>query len=182
MMRLSFKIAFLFLFLTEILLPQSDSIKYNETKLMFNPRFTGVQVEATSLLVVNELGGLVDFDLYSSANKYYNIGVRFSIEYHKLLNLDVGGAGQDETVFNYNLYARHTIKGSVFWFSFLAGVSLQKQSEDFQTKTNFVPRAGFELKYNLTEYEIGILLKGAKSFLEKSGYIGIGLSFGFHLL
>jgi hypothetical protein len=39
-----------------------------------------------------------------------------------------------------------------------------------RTEINFVPGAGFELRYNLTEYEVAVLLKGAASLLKKSGY------------
>ncbi|MDT3697757.1 MAG: hypothetical protein ROY99_15385 [Ignavibacterium sp.] len=141
-----------------------------------------MQAEAVSFLVVNEIGGLADFDLYSSANKYYNLGVRFSFEYSKILSLDAGGGGSSEAVSNYNIYAKHTVKGSVFWFSFLVGASVQKQKDYNETVTHFVPRAGFELRYNLTDYEIAVLFKGAKSFIEKTGYLGIGFSLGFHLL
>ncbi|MCZ7610365.1 MAG: hypothetical protein M5U17_09350 [Ignavibacterium sp.] len=183
MMRLLNKIVFFGVLLCPIIVqPQFDSTKYNDNNLRFNPRFIGMQIEAVSLIFVNEIGGLVDFDLYSSANKYYNLGIRLSLEYSKVLTLDVGGAGSDEAVLNYNMYAKHTIKGSVFWFSFLAGASVQKQQDYSETKTHFISRAGFELRYNLTDYEIAVLFKGAKSFVESSGYLGIGFSLGFHLL
>jgi hypothetical protein len=177
------KLIFIVVILTPvILISQSDSLQYDANKLILNPRFSGVQIEATTLLLINEFGALVDFDLYSSQNKHYNLGVRFSLEYYDLFNLDFGGGGSDESHFNYNFYARHTIKGSFFWFSFLLGASIQKFSDDFRTETNFVPRAGFELRYNLTDYEIALLFKGAKSFLEEAGYLGLGISFGFHRL
>ena len=165
-----------------IILAQSDSIKQNNNKLILNPRFAGVNVEATSLLLINELGGLLDFDLYSSHNKHYNLGIRLNIEYYNLVALDFGGGGRDESNINYNFYARHTIKGSVFWFSFLLGTSIQKISDDYRSETSFVPRAGFELRYNLTDYEIALLFKGAKSFVDVAGYLGLGISFGFNKL
>lgn len=165
-----------------ILLAQSDSAKHNDNTLILNPRFSGVQVEATSLLIINELGGLVDFDLYSSNNKFYNIGIRLGVEYYDMVDLDFGGGGSGENAINYNIYGRHTIKGSVFWFSFLLGASIQKFGDDYRSETSFVSRVGFELRYNLTDYEVALLFKGAKSFIDEAGYLGLGISFGFHKL
>lgn len=177
------KLFFFSVFLIPVIsFSQSDSTKQSDNSLILNLRFSGVQVEATSLVLINELGGLIDFDLYSSHNKYNNLGLRLSVEYSTVVPLDFGGSGNKETNTNYNLYARHTIKGSLFWFSLLLGASIQKFSNDYKREISFVPRAGFELRYNLSNYEIAFLLKGARSFIEPAVYIGLGISFGFHKL
>lgn len=63
----------------------------NKNKMILKPSLFGFQIEAISVLVVSEVGALLDYDLYSSTNKKYNIGLRLSIEYYNLLSLDVGG-------------------------------------------------------------------------------------------
>lgn len=172
------------LLVNNISICQVDSIQLSKNKLSPKPRFSGLQVEATSFLVVSELGGLADYDLYSSENNYYNIGARISVEYYDYISLDVGGGRESGGPFlDYNLFARHTIKGSVFWFSVLGGISIHTKKYSREPESILLLRAGFELKYNLTKYELGILLKGSTSFLEKdTGYLGIGFSFGFYSL
>ena len=51
---------------------QSDTTSINPNKLVKNPVFFGVQVEAVSAIAINELGISGDYDLYSSINKKYN--------------------------------------------------------------------------------------------------------------
>lgn len=161
-----------------------DSTQSSENSLSLNPRFSGFQFEFTSFLVVSELGGLADYDVFSSENNYHNIGARISIEYYHYLSLDVGGGRASDSPFlDYNLFARHTVKGSVFWMSILAGISIHTANKTINHNLVVLPRAGFELKYNLTRYEIGILLKGSTSLFEKNtSYLGIGFSFGFYSL
>ena len=52
---------------------------------------------------------------------YYNIGARISVEYYDYISLDVDGGRESGglRILDYNLFARHTIKESVFWFSVL---------------------------------------------------------------
>ncbi len=181
--RYSYLIILVPLFVSNISLAQVDSSTLDKNKLKLNPEFSGFQLEVVTLVAVNELGGLVDLDIYSSSNKHYNLGVRVSAEYYDYLNLDVGGGGGSSVPFlDYNIYARHTLRGSLFWFSALAGISAHTFNSE-KSPVSPLFRIGFELKYNLTEYGVGIVLKGSKSlFEEDTAFLGIGLAFGFYSL
>jgi len=168
------------IFLSNIILPQSDSSNIDGDKFFFNPRFSGFQFEATSVLVVNEIGALVDFDIFSSSNNYYNLGTRLSLEHYDVLSIGAAEDPENKPTTNYNLYTRFTEKWKHFWFSFLLGGTIQTNLLGSLSDSKFYPRVGFELKYNITDYEIGIILKGAKSIVAENGYLGFGVAVGFY--
>ncbi len=180
--RIFYLVLTFFILINNISICQIDSTQLN--KLSLKPRFSGLQIEATSFLVVSEIGGLADYDVYSSENKHYNFGARISIEYYDYLSLDVGGGRESGGPFlDYNLFARHTIKGSVFWFSVVGGLSIHTRKYSREPEPTALLRAGFELKYNITKYVLGILLKGSTSFIEgNTTYLGVGFSLGFYSL
>ena len=131
------------------------------------------------MLLVNEAGGLVDFDFYSTSDNYQNLGTRLSVEHYAIMPFGAVEDPGNEPVTNYNIYARHTIKGEDFWFSFLLGGTLQSNALGSFSDARFSPRVGVEIKYNITDYEIGLIFKGAKSFVEEIGFLGVGISVGF---
>jgi len=175
-------ISYITIFLSNIIFPQCDSSRIDADELYLNPKFSGFQVEATSVLVVNELGALVDVDIYSSRNKYYNLGTRISVEHYDVLSLGAAEDVENKPTTNYNLYTRFTQKWKHFWFSFLLGGTIQTNLLGSFSNSEIYPRVGFDLRYNLTDYEIGIILKGAKTIIGENGYLGLGVAVGFYSL
>lgn len=182
-----FKI-FLLLFLSvsfASLSAQQDSTTIkNEYEGSFKPSFFGFQIEATSLLFINELGASVDFNLYSTENRKYNFGTRFSTEYYKLLNISLGGGGNGDTeCLDFSVYGNYSIRGESFWFSPLLGLSLHSSWNDNSSDSKILVKWGFDLRYNIYRDNIGLIFKLALPILSKNnthGFVGIGLVIGFY--
>lgn len=155
---------------------QNDTSKINSSKILLNPSFAGVQLEAISSLVSSELGLIIDFDIYSSTNKKYNFGLRISSEYYDFTSLDVGGKRAPGPFMDYNIYGRHTIRGEHLSFSPILGLSLHKSLGDRSADLELVMKWGIELKYNFFNNRMGMLLKFAASSFEDVGYAGVGLA------
>ena len=141
----------------------------NPSKIILKPSFFGVQFEAISSIVSSELGVLVDYDIYSSINSKHNFGFRLSAEYYDFTSLDVGGKTAPGPFGDFNIYGRHSIRGKHFWFSPLIGLSLHNSINE-STNLKIIIKWGLELKYNLFDDNIGLLLKFASSFYKNSGY------------
>ncbi len=154
---------------------QNDTSTINPNKMLLNPSFFGVQFEAISSIVSSELGALVDYDIYSSANKKYNFGFRLSSEYYDFTSLDVGGKTAPGPFWDFNIYGRHSIRGKHFWFSPILGLSLHNSLEE-PTDLKLLIKWGLELKYNVFDDNIGLLLKFTSSFSKNAGYAGVGLA------
>ena len=159
---------------------QSDTTSINPNKLVKNPVFFGVQVEAVSALAINELGISGDYDLYSSINKKYSFGLRISTEYYIIHDLDVGGGSTYGPYWDFSILGRHSIRGRHFWFSPLLGISLHNNLEEEKSDSKLIIKWGLELKYNLYRENVGLVLKFLSGFIENSGYGGIGLTIGFY--
>ena len=159
---------------------QADSSLINPNKLVENISFFGVQIEAVTILVTNEIGISGDFDFYSSINQKYNFGLRISTEYYIVSDFDLGGGSTYGPYWDISIFARHSLRGKYFWFSPLLGLSLHNSYEDEITDSEFLLKWGLELKYNLYKDNIGLLLKFIGTSQKKTGYGGIGISIGLY--
>ncbi len=171
---------FVFFSLVSISTGQSDTSSINPNKIIENPTFFGIQIEAVSALAINELGISADYDLYSSLNKKYNFGLRLGAEYYKVSNLNVGGGSSYGPYMDFSIFGRYSHRGSNFWFSPLLGLSLHTNLEDQNSFTEFILKYGLELKYNLAGKNVGLLLKFVNGSTKHSGYGGIGIMIGFY--
>lgn len=162
------------------LLSQTDTSSINPNKLVLNPSFFGVQIEAVSIIAINEIGLSGDFDFYSSTNKKYNFGLRVSTEYYKVSDFDVGGGSTYGPYLDFSIFGRHSIRGKYFWFSPLIGFSYHNSLEDETSDSKILFKWGLELKYNLYKENVGLLLKFVGSSEKNTGYGGIGISIGFY--
>ena len=169
-----------FLLLPIFTFAQNDSSDINKDKLILNPNFFGFQIEGTTLLAVGELGGLLDYDIFSLRNKKYYFGLRMSAEYYDFLSLDVGGKSAPGPFLDINIYARHSIRNKNFWFSPLLGFSLHNSLEANPGTSLLLFRIGAELKYNLFKNVVGLVFKFASSFRKETGYVGLGVSIGIY--
>jgi hypothetical protein len=165
------------MFLSSNSFGQSDSTKSNVERFQFTPRVAGGQIEATTLLYVLEVGGLVDLDLITVANENpKSFGLRLGVEYYSYL--EAGGPTGGGPFTDYCLYGRNTIRMNDFWFTILGGLSYHTYDATYyDDKVLF--RAGLEFKYNLLGNEAGLLLKGSTSFQEQTFYFGIGIFIGY---
>ena len=158
---------------------QNDSNSINQNKLISDPRLFGFQLEATTLLMVGEVGGLLDYDLFSSINKKYHFGLRFSTEYFDYTSLDVGGVRADGPFLDFNIYGRHSVRGKNAWLSSLFGLSIYNSIEPPKPSI-ILFRLGLEFKYNLLPDNLGLIFKLSTSLRENTTFVGIGFSFGIY--
>lgn len=159
---------------------QADTSSVNPNKLIDNPKFFGIQIEVVTAIAINEVGISGDFDFYSSTNNKYNLGLRFSTEYYKIMDLDVGGGSTYGPYWDFSILGRYSVRGNFIWFSPLLGISLHNNLEENNTDSNLLLKWGFEFKFNLYQENVGLLLKLVSGFAEKSGYGGIGISISFY--
>lgn len=165
------------MFLSSNSFGQSDSTESNMERFQFTPRVAGGQIEATTLLYVLEVGGLVDLDFITEAiENPKSFGLRLGVEYYSYL--EAGGPTGGGPFTDYCLYGRHTIRMNDFWFTILGGLAYHTYDATYyDDKVLF--RAGLEFKYNLLGNEAGLLLKGSTSFQEQTSYFGFGIFFGY---
>jgi len=162
------------------LFSQSDTSSINPNKLIKNPKFFGVQIEAVTTIATNEIGISGDYDFYTSVNKKYNFGLRISTEYYKISDFDVGGGSTYGPYWDFSILGRHSLRGKYFWFSPLLGLSYHKSFDVESTDSIFLLKWGLELKYNLYKDNVGLLFKFLGSSIENTSYGGIGISIGFY--
>lgn len=157
---------------------QSDSLEsHNSDKLVFKPAFHSIQLDANIFIISYEIGGQLDFDFFQSINNIC-IGTRISAE-HYILG-DFGGTTSGSPFTNYNLYVRFSNTLGYFSIDALGGISFYKTSQPNYFPNEYLPRIGIEIKYGKV---VGIILKGATSFKNRTGFIGIGVSLNYnHLL
>jgi hypothetical protein len=173
-------IVILIILLPGKLLSQSDTSSINPNKLVKNFSFFGVQIEAVTIIAINEIGISGDYDFYSSTNKKYNFGIRISTEYYKISDFDVGGGSTYGPYWDFSILGRHSLRGKYFWFSPLLGLSLHNSLEEAASDSKLLLKWGLELKYNLYKDNVGLLLKFIGSSAERTGYGGIGISIGLY--
>lgn len=160
------------------LFAQTDSIKTSDNnKFEFIPAFHGIQVDGNIFFISYEIGGQLDFDLLQSKSNVC-LGTRISVENY--MQGDVGGKTFGAPFTNYNLYLRFSKISEDLSFNFLGGITYYNSSEPEYFPDKVLPRLGFEIKYGRV---VGIILKGATSFKENTGFVGIGLSIDYcHIL
>jgi len=168
---------FLLVFLSSISYSQSDSIKHKTVHYEFTPQIAGGQIEATTLLYVLEVGGLVDIDLVTDADENpKSFGLRLGVEYYSYL--EPGGPTGGGPFTDYCIYGRHSIRMNDFWFTILGGLAYHTYDKTYYDN-KLLFRTGLEFKYNLLGNELGLILKGSTSFQEQTFYFGIGIFIGY---
>lgn len=179
-MKIKCAALYLMIFLSGKLFSQSDTSSVNPNKLIENPFFFGIQIEAVTSIAINELGISGDYDFYSSANKKYNFGLRISTEYYKIYDFDVGGGSTYGPYLDFSILGRHSLRGKYFWFSPLLGISLHNNVEEENSNLKIIMKWGLELKYNIYRENVGLVLKFLSGFIDNSGYGGVGLIIGLY--
>ena len=164
--------------LTINLLGKDTTSVVSEDKMVLNQNFFGIQLELTSMIFIYEYGGHLDYDIFKSKNGFYNTGTRLS--YEKYYAGTVGGSIHGSPFSNYNLFIRHSFRGSIFWFDLLAGISYYTTSASEFYPDDILLRAGFELSLHFSHDVIGLTLKSSTSFKKNTGYLGLGLTIGFY--
>jgi hypothetical protein len=152
-----------------------DTIQTDNFK--FAPSIAGGQLEFTTLLIVNELGALMDIDLFKMKSRInYSFGTRISFEHYYYIEFAHPSSGP----FNdYCFYLMHSGRSESFHFNIFVGLAYHTEpSTNFQSETLF--RAGFEAKFNVAEKIFGIIFKGSSSFDANTTYFGIGIAAGYY--
>ena len=150
---------------------QVDSTRLVGRKLILSPSVHGVQIDATTIVLMNQIGGQFDFDVLRSNNKNLCVGTRLSVEHYYLGNFVDEVDGSPFT--NYNLYVRLSTKKDDLCFNVLGGVTYYTTDEPSHLPDKYMFRAGFEIKYGST---LGFIIKGSTSLSSNSSFIGIGVS------
>ncbi|MCJ7648425.1 MAG: hypothetical protein MUP85_07415 [Candidatus Lokiarchaeota archaeon] len=166
---------FIYICFTQIALCQIDSTNLEDFKLTFSPSVHCIQIDATSIILMNQIGGEFDFDILRSRNKHTCIGTRVSVEHYSLVNPVDKVHGSPFT--NYNLYAR--ISGIIddLLFSVLGGATYYTTDDPSYLPSKYMFRTGFEIKYGSA---FGFILKGSTSLSDKSTFIGFGIYLGYN--
>lgn len=155
--------------------PQNTTSTSEKNKLVFEPTFHSIQLDATIFIFLYEVGGQFDFDLFTN-NKRICLGTRMSIEHYALG--DVGGEKLGSPFTNYNIYARFSDRLGFLSINVLGGVTYYTTDDPIYLPDKYMPRVGFEIKF--TDNILGLVLKGSTSFVDKSGYVGVGVSLGYN--
>ena len=158
-----------------VALCQIDSTKREDHKLALSPSVHNIQIDATSIILMNQIGGEIDFDIFRSKNKNTCIGTRVSLEHYSLVNLADKVHGSPFT--NYNLYARISGVKNDLLISVLGGVTYYETSDPSYLPSKYLFRTGFEIKYGSA---FGFLLKGSTSLIKNSSFIGVGIYLGYN--
>ena len=169
-------IIFLFVFSLNnyFLFAQVDSSKIiDKNKFEFSPAFHSIQIDGNVFFISYEFGGHIDLDLFQSRNNVC-LGTRLSVEHYS--SGDFGGTTFGSPFTNYNLYLRFSKISDNLSFNFLGGISYYNTAQPDYFPNKGLPRICFEIKYGRI---VGIILKGATSFKERTGFIGVGLSLDF---
>lgn len=137
--------------------------------------YSKIQLEAATLLFSNELGVLYDYDLTSIKDGKSGIGFRISTEFYNRFDFDIGGSGNSYSIWDFNLYARHSIRGKQFSVSPFIGPTFHLYNGN-QTSDFITIKWGMEWEYNLYKDIVGVMLKWAFSITQKeTGYLGLGV-------
>lgn len=110
-MNVKYIIAFILILSGEII-SQSDSTFIKPNKIIYNPSYFGTQIEAVTIIAINEIGLSGDYDFYNSMNKKYSFGIRLNIELYKVLDLNVGGGSTYGPYLDYDIFSRFSIRGN----------------------------------------------------------------------
>jgi len=153
---------------------QVDSSNYGDKIFYFNPSIHSIQIDATSIILMNQIGGEFDFDIFQLKDKNSCIGFRIGIERYYLINLVDKYYGSPFT--DYNVLARMSNVIGDLSSSILIGITYYTTNENY-FPSKYLFRTGFELKYGTT---FGFLLKGSTSLKKNTSFIGVGIFIGYN--
>ncbi len=160
---------------TPIIYSQIDSTRAKDNSLIFNPSIHSIQIDATSIILINQIGGELDFDILRSIIKNTCLGTRISVEHYYLSNPVDKVTGSPFT--NYNVYARLSGTTDDLLISILGGVTYYTTSDKSYLPSKYLFRTGFEIKYGSA---FGFILKGSTSLIKSSSFIGVGIYLGYN--
>jgi hypothetical protein len=167
---------FLLFFLSNFIYAQGLDL-IQDSKFIFSPSVGG-QFEISTVYLVSEFGALIDIDLLRKESKInISFGTRISYESYEY-PISQNGKGPFK---DYCFYILHSARNNSFHFNLLSGLS-------YHTKTqspSFYPdgilfRAGIELRYNLLNKIVGLVLKGSTSFDKRTTFVGLGVAIGYY--
>lgn len=82
-------IGFFIICFSSFVIRAQDKDTIQTENFIFSPSIAGGQIEVTSLLIVTELGALLDFDFFKTKSKIdYSFGARFSYENYSYLTFN----------------------------------------------------------------------------------------------
>ena len=161
--------------ITQLTFSQTDSTKLKDNKLVFDPSIHSIQIDATSIIIMNQIGGEFDFDIIRSESKNTCIGTRIGVEHYYLSNPVSKVYGSPFT--NYNLYARISGITDDLKISVLCGATYYTTDDPSYLPSKYLFRTGFEIRYGNT---FGFLIKGSTSLINNSSFIGVGVYLGYN--
>ena len=174
-LHLRFYTILFYLFFFSFSFAQVDSPNVNSNYLAFHPNVQSLQIDATSIVIMNQVGAEFDFNLFQSDNKSIALGTRFGVEHYYLSNFVDKVDGSPFT--NYNLLARISKQSDDINFSVFGGVTYYTTSNSIYLPSKYLFRTCFEIK---TGDVFGFLLKGSTSLIKNSSFIGIGFYIGYN--
>ena len=158
---------------------QQDTLKQNDSIMVMGPGFFSLSFEATTLLLVGEIGGQIDFDIYGNKDNTIGLGIRAGFE-----GWGYSGVGGEISKYtSINILGRISNRTKRFWITGSGGMSFMVNNEEnlYYDNTGIFPHLEFEMLYNFLDKGIfGIVCKGATNFGKTPGFIGVGIQLGFY--
>ena len=174
-MKIFYFVILIYVIFTPVIYSQEDSTKHQDKKLMLIPGLHSIQIDAASLILMNQLGVELDLDVLRTTIKNTSIGIRIGVEHNYLNNFVEKIVSSPFT--NYNLYTRLSGEKNDFNINVLAGVTYYVTDKPNILPGKYLFRTGFEIKYG---GYFGFLLKGSTSLIKNSSFIGIGIYLGYN--
>lgn len=168
-------ILFLIAIFTTISYSQVDSTSLEDNALAFDPRVHSIQIDATSIVLMNQIGVEFDFDFFHLKNKNACLGTRVGIEHYSLTNFVDKYYGSPFT--NYNFYARISSITDDLSIGYLVGLTYYTTNDANYSPCRYLFRTGFEIRYGTT---LGFLLKGSTSLIKDTSFFGVGVYLGYN--
>jgi len=159
---------FLFTLISVSLYSQTDS-----TLKEFNPRFRSVQLDFTSIILINTFTGCVDFDFYSDG-KNGSTGLRAGVDYYVIGDIG-GGTRNGSPCTDFDILARATLSDRILRVDVYGGLNYHSTSKGSEPGGVFL-KFGLDIKARIYKDFIGFI---GKLGATKAAYGGIGIFIGY---
>lgn len=160
--------ALLLTLLSVPLFSQTDSSLSN-----FNPRFRSVQLDFTSIILINTFTGCVDFDFYSDG-KNGSAGFRAGVDYYVIGDIG-GGTRNGSPCTDFDFLARATLSDRILRVDVYGGLNYHSTSKGSEPGGVFF-KFGLDIKARIYKDYIGFI---GKLGATKAAYGGIGIFIGY---
>lgn len=157
-----------------ILLSANSLFSQAETELKLSkPGFRSLQLDFTSIILINTFTGCVDFDFYSDGKKG-SAGLRAGVDYYVIGDVG-GGTRNGSPCTDFDFLARATLSDRVLRVDVYGGLNYHSTSKGSEPGGVFF-KFGLDIKARIYKDYIGFI---GKLGATKVAYGGIGIFIGY---